>query len=236
MERLLTLWELACARDDALGLLAHACPDVPEGALARLPLGRRTDALLDLRERLFGPRMPAQAVCPACGAPLELDLSLPDLRAADPPAPDATCLVEQDGWRLHMRLPSAADVAAAAAHRGPDDPRRVLLARCLLELTHHGEPRPPTDLPDALIAPAAAAVAALDPNAEISLALTCSACDHAFVAAFDVLPFLRAELRAHAVRLARQVDALARAYGWSEAAILALSPARRRLYLDLVDA
>jgi len=46
--------------------------------------------------------------------------------------------------------------------------------------------------------------------------------------------FFWAELAAEAKRLLREVDALARAYGWREADILALSSQRRHAYLELV--
>jgi hypothetical protein len=36
-------------------------------------------------------------------------------------------------------------------------------------------------------------------------------------------------------RLLREVDALARVYGWSEAAILALPATRRQAYLEIVS-
>ena len=39
-----------------------------------------------------------------------------------------------------------------------------------------------------------------------------------------------------ALRLLGHVHALARAYGWREADILAMSPARRQVYLDLAGA
>lgn len=232
---LLALWELTCAPGDALALLARACPELPPEALARLPLGRQTLALLELRERVLGPRLSAQARCPACGESLELELEVPELRAGEPAAEGATCLVEHGGYRLQLRLPSAADVAFAARDDS-DDPRRTLLARCLLDLNQDGGPCSLDHLPDDLIERAAAAVAAADPHAAIDLELTCSACGHGFLAALDVLAVLRVELRAHAQRLARQVHALARAYGWREAEILAMSPARRQLYLDLVGA
>lgn len=232
---LLALWELACAPDGALRLLAWARPELPRASLARAPLGHQTLALLDLHERCFGPRLPAQASCPACGESLELELDVPELRAGEPAAADATCLVEHAGYRLHLRLPGAADVAAAA-RSDEGDPRRHLLARCLLDLTFGDEPCPLARLPDDLIDHAAAAVAAADPHAAIDLALSCSTCGHEFTAALDVLAFLCAELRTHAQRLARQVHTLAAAYGWSEAEILGMSPARRQLYLDLVAA
>ena len=48
----------------------------------------------------------------------------------------------------------------------------------------------------------------------------------------DPVAFLWAELDGWARRLAGEVHLLAAVYGWGEAEILAMSPPRRRLYLD----
>ena len=68
------------------------------------------------------------------------------------------------------------------------------------------------------------------------LALRCDACGHEWVSPFDIGAFLLREVEAWAEGLLREVHALARAYGWSERAILDLSARRRRAYLDLVGA
>jgi hypothetical protein len=90
------------------------------------------------------------------------------------------------------------------------------------------------ELPNDLLAALAAEMAARDPQAEILLDLTCPACGTPWQALFDVAAFFWAEVAAEAKRLLREVDALARAYGWREADILALSPRRRQAYLELI--
>ncbi|MCA8929894.1 MAG: hypothetical protein KDC18_17680, partial [Alphaproteobacteria bacterium] len=79
----------------------------------------------------------------------------------------------------------------------------------------------------------AAAVESLDPLAAIVFALTCPECGTAFETPFDPPAFVWQELAAVASRLLWEVDQLARAYGWPEADILALSPLRRRAYLEI---
>jgi hypothetical protein len=56
---------------------------------------------------------------------------------------------------------------------------------------------------------------------------------HSWDVLFDIVSFFWAEIGAWAQRLLREVHALASAYGWREADILALSAWRRRQYLDL---
>jgi hypothetical protein len=76
----------------------------------------------------------------------------------------------------------------------------------------------------------------LDPQAELRLELACQGCGHRWMILLDVAPFFCREMAYLAVRLAREVNILARAYGWDEADILAMSPARRALYWGMVSA
>ena len=61
----------------------------------------------------------------------------------------------------------------------------------------------------------------------------CPACDHRWSTVFDIASYLWSEIHAWAKRLLRTVDTLARTYAWREADILALSPSRRQIYLEL---
>jgi hypothetical protein len=65
--------------------------------------------------------------------------------------------------------------------------------------------------------------------------LNCSSCGHKWEAPFDIVAFFWTEINAAAHGLLREVHALASAYGWTESEILALSPARRRCYLEMVN-
>ena len=112
--------------------------------------------------------------------------------------------------------------------------RRALADRCILEATWGGVEATADDLPDDLLAALAAEMSARDPQAEVLLDLTCPACGARWQTVFDIAAYFWAELTAEAKRLLREVDALARAYGWCEADILALSPRRRQAYLELV--
>ena len=75
----------------------------------------------------------------------------------------------------------------------------------------------------------------LDPQAEIELKLDCAECRHHWVARFDIAHFLWREVEVEAARLLGEVHQLARAYGWSEPEVLALSPTRRRAYLAMLS-
>ncbi|HEY2475794.1 MAG TPA: hypothetical protein VGI19_13475 [Candidatus Cybelea sp.] len=76
------------------------------------------------------------------------------------------------------------------------------------------------------------ALAVADPGAEIQLVSACPSCGARDEAFFDPPSFLAKELQALAHDMLWDVHALARAYGWDEPTILALTPSRRRFYLD----
>jgi hypothetical protein len=64
--------------------------------------------------------------------------------------------------------------------------------------------------------------------------LTCAACGHRWSALFDIVAFFWTELCVRAERLLVEVHTMARAYGWREADILAMSEARRHCYLEFL--
>ncbi|HYH79042.1 MAG TPA: hypothetical protein VEX86_04575, partial [Longimicrobium sp.] len=155
------------------------------------------------------------------------------LHAGGPVPADGAWEAEGGGVRMRFRLPDSRDLAAAAGCRSAGEARRVLAARCVLEAEAPADAA--DDLPDEVIAAMSERMAVAAPDAELSLALECPACGHAWDAVLDVAAFFWAELSARARRLLREIDLLARAYHWSETEILALTPARRRAYIELVQ-
>jgi hypothetical protein len=75
-----------------------------------------------------------------------------------------------------------------------------------------------------------------DPWAEITLHLSCPACRHEWDLLFDIVEFFWREISAQARRLLREIDTLARAYGWTEREILSLPAQRRQSYLEMLAA
>jgi hypothetical protein len=246
---LLDLWEQGHSQTPvqrALALLAAADPRTPLEVLERLSIGERDARLLTLREWTFGPRVVSVANCPQCGERLEMAFNLADVRvparagAASPGelhGEGQALVLEHSGYRLSFRPPNSHDLASLAASADPQQASRQLVRRCLLEVEHDGQKveRPSAArLPAALIKAVEERIAQADPQADVTLALTCPACSHRWDAIFDVLTFFWTEIQAWAPRILREVHQLASAYGWSEAEILALSPGRRQAYLEMI--
>jgi hypothetical protein len=228
--------------DRALTLLAAALPDVPRDRLAALSVGERDALLLALRERQLGAALAAYAECPRCGERLEFTLDAAALRGGTPPAvaaeaPEHVYALAVDGYALRFRLPDSRDLAAVVLGSGGDPAagQALLVRRCVLRAARDGADVGPDDLPAAVLVALAERMAEADPRAETLLDLRCPACDHAWQVLFDPGAFLWTELAVQARRLLREVHTLARAYGWREADTLALSPWRRRCYLELVE-
>jgi len=141
----------------------------------------------------------------------------------------AALQIDVDDYRVCFRLPNSADLLAANSQPG-------LLAQCLLSVDSPNENSDSDSLPAPVVDAIAERMAQADPQANVQLALTCPNCNHAWQTTFDIVSYFWAEINAWAIRILREVHTLARAYGWREADILALSPQRRQIYLNLVGA
>jgi hypothetical protein len=233
---LLRAWEDGCDAspgERGLLLLRLANPAVPDERLAELSVGERDSLLLDLWERLFGPDAPALADCPACGETVEFAVPLDAIRVPPPPGRPERFMLNRDGHEMAYRLPRAGDLAALGARGDIDSPEsagRALAEQCLL----HG-PALNDALGQALEAAIAASVAEADPQAVITLDVECPSCAERWQAPFDILEFLWRRLDWSARGLLREVHVLASQYGWSEREIVALTPARRRHYIEVIE-
>lgn len=226
----LTLWERGAARhplDRSALLAAAARPELPAHAVVDLPLGAVNAGLLELRIATFGTVACCHADCGHCGERLEFEVDCPALLQSE--TEDATSARVAEVAGLRVRAPSLRDLAAVAHCADATDGARRLLARCTLS----GDGAQASD--EALHA-VERALEACDPNADLQIVLRCVACGHETGARLDAGTLLWDEIEARARALLNEVHQLARAYGWSEAEILALSPARRATYLAMVGA
>jgi hypothetical protein len=239
---LLQVWEHGRDQggvDRALTVLAAACGDRSLEQLARLPVGRRDALLLGVRAATLGPRLESLADCPACAAQLEFSLDTGEVRARIDAAEDradqgpATYRLAADGLDLVYRLPDSLDLLALGSCPDAAGGRALLVRRCVLSARRDGQDVRPEELPAGALALVEAEMAGRDGGAEIDLDLTCEACGHAWRTSLDAAGFFWTEIDALATRLLSEVAALAQAYGWREADILAMSAARRQRYLEL---
>jgi len=236
---LLRVWEIGLAQpavDRALTLLEAACPDTTRDALAKLSIGRRDASLLTLREWTFGPGMSSIVVCPECGNKVEISFDVSAVRVSPNLEPGPGVEMAYAEFELQVRPPNSLDLAAIAAETSANQRRRLLFERCLVNARRAGQPATAGELPDETIDAVAERLAVADPQADVQLEIACPFCGHGWRAVFDIVSYFWSEIEAWAGRLLREVHILASAYGWSERDILALTPARRQFYLEMVEA
>ncbi len=216
----------------AVTLLAAASPDLGWDGAVGLPIGERDRRLLTLREWLFGATVASVVACPRCGERLELSFAVRDIQA--PALTDgADYHLTVDGYAVEFRLPTSRDLLRVADLDAETAAHHILMA--CVTASRDGQPVAADNLPAIAEEAIAARMAAADPQADARLALTCAACGHAWDVVFDITSFLWQEIETWAQRTLIEIHLLARAYGWTEGEILALSARRRRLYLELVQ-
>jgi hypothetical protein len=225
----LPAWE-ACLRagplDQAVTLLA-AVTGLPFDAADGTELGGRDAILAATLLRLAGTPVWTCVRCAGCGEWLDVALG-PELLpvAADPPGPvELTAPVA--GGRIAFRLPTTADLRLLTRAGGDPGSARWLLLRALLP--------DGAELTEGVAQAVEAAMEKASPGAAVTVAVGCPQCGSSTEAGLDVPALLWKHVETAATAMLAQVHTLAAAYGWAEADILALSPARRAAYLAMVD-
>jgi hypothetical protein len=148
-------------------------------------------------------------------------------------AEDSPPAVEIRGGDLEGPSPAAgagegdADGASSPSAEGGEDPDGAPSPSA------DGWGPPPEELEDAALAALSEALLAADPMVDLEFAVKCM-CGHRWTTLLDPAVFVWSEVSAAAARLLREVDRLARAYGWSQGDILEMSAARRGAFLELV--
>ncbi|MCU1682728.1 MAG: hypothetical protein JWQ81_3467 [Amycolatopsis sp.] len=228
---LLAVWEAGSGHGGVRrALVLAASGGANPSTVADLSIGRRAEFVLALRERCFGSVLPSVVTCPGCAEELELELTVDDVRAAEPQS-ERRVLV--DGVDVEFRPITSRDLLEVGPHE--PDARRRLLSRCVVGATRDGREIDVGALGDPVLDALAEALSTCDPQADVLLELDCAACGHEWSSPFDITAYLWGEMDVYVRRLVHDVHLLASAYGWSEAEVLAVSPARRRFYLEMAS-
>jgi len=229
----------------ALLVLCAAYPEMTRQQLAALSVGERDARLLEVRERTFGSELDIFTTCPGCRQELELSLSTTSLCISAPndsqnTADGYTTLIED--LTVRYRLPDSTDLQAVTDCEDVETARSLLLDRCVVDIEGDADQREwAVDQDGKSYTPEFAAalagqMAEREPQAEVLLNLHCAECRCQWQTLFDIATFFWAELETHGKRLLNEINILAQAYHWREQDILALTPLRRRWYLEMVTA
>jgi hypothetical protein len=234
---LLNVWERGRSQspvDRALSLLTLGHSEAKPGDLAELKIGERDARLLELRGNVFGSRIAGRADCPACGQSIEMNFTVSEVQTVPVSEVPETCAAKFGKYEINFRLPNSNDLATLVSDDDVATQKRRLVQRCVLDAKRSGQPVTADQLPDDTVTALSERMSELDPQGDVQLALSCPLCSHRWDAPLDIVSFVWSEIHAWAVRLLHDVHALALAYSWREADILAMSPWRRQAYLELI--
>lgn len=185
---------------------------------------------LTIRQSWIGDAIRTDAACPGPGCRERIDVSFgigDYLEHHRPRRPRGVTQAPDEGWftlagaTVRFRIPTVADLLAAAAGRRPAE---TLSGRCI-------------DAPEisrALARRLDHALSSLAPSLDDLLGGTCPACGQDVTMRFDPVAYTLTELRNTFSGIHWETHALAAAYGWPEATILALPRARRRSYASII--
>lgn len=233
-DEILKVWELGFDQhpiDKALTILALALPEEDTNDLARLSIGRRDALLLAQRIITFGQVMRIFIECPKCAAHLGISVRGDDIAAAEG---EFDGVLSSGGVEARFRLPDSLDLAAALKSPDTSSAKRIMIERCITDASMEGVFVDASQIPEDTVLQIIDQMAEGDPQADVLLDIQCPECGETWQIIFDILFFFWRELSAEAKRILIDVHTLARAYGWSEGDILAMSPLRRQSYLEMV--
>ncbi len=228
----LDAWEAGAHQRPVERALTMLAVLAPGERAAETSVGARDRLLLDLRERIFGPELDAVADCPRCAERLDVTLRTPEIRAPEAD-PDRKLMLAAKGVVVRYRLPNSLDLLQVGEATAAG--AKALLRRCVVEVLRDGVALPDPPLDEELIAAVEEAMSDADPQADVTVQLSCPSCGHRWQTVFDIVAFLWSDFDRWAQDLLHDVHALAAAYGWSEREVLALSPFRRSAYRALVQ-
>lgn len=199
-------------------------------------IGDREFLLLKIYEVTFGERLLVPLSCPfeACREPLELPLLLSKYSVEAPPATSRTFRFERQNRALHFRLPTGRDqewFARSASNDIRDG------------LKHLAEPEKAVQVDTAIDSLSVDEVALIEkrlhelaPPIEVEIEANCPSCRNTFQSEIDIPFAILAEIKTTEAEVDWDVHFLASHYHWPESELLAMTPRRRRRYIELLQA
>jgi hypothetical protein len=235
--QMLTIWERGLVlgpTERALLTLEVADPSMDRAVLRGWPIGRRDARLFELRAATFGPAMRCCVTCPRCHGDSEFDVDL--RRLCMPAGADVALDHDLGSHRIRARLPTSEDLCAIERLADLQAAESLLWERCVDIRDGAGRRIAAQDVDAQLRMRIESLLDECDPLLDPGFQMTCAECGFGWVAPCDASHMLWLDFARNARELLAQVDALARAYGWTEDQVLGLSRSRRQLYLAMVEA
>lgn len=213
-------------------------PIAPE-FFPQLEVGKRTEGLLVLAALSGAPLVDIHLRCanPACKEPMEVEVSVDELRELQRTAEEAgRPAAAIGGERILFRRPTGADQAAWRRNRYSDEQSAACaMAESLVveefRLAYRRLAAREGRWADAVDR----AMQEGDPLVDFRMRVSCPVCGEQESYRVDLIHHVIGRLRGIQQDLAVMLHRLASRYHWSEAEIFAVAPWRRERYLALID-
>jgi hypothetical protein len=235
-DKILRAWEVGAGLhliDKALVILGEAFPGSSPDEWARLCPGKRNDCLLAVREETFGKEFHGISKCPQCGEGFDFIAQSDEFRSGKWDEWDNDYEIRWENQKMRLRMFDSFDLAAAAGCPDVESARNLLAKRAAGKGFRDGKEASESRFPEGVVRAISEKLSRCDPMAAMKMEADCPECGKNLLIPFNILSFLWKEIEAGAKRLLREVNLLARHYGWREADILSMSSARRHYYLEI---
>lgn len=202
-----------------------ACVGGSDDDLWALPVQTRILLALAISEISVDAPIEARITC-TCGETAVIELATAELASFAEERRRDELVVEADGARARLRLPTGRDQLRWAQLATGTDVAGAVFSQLVIEGA----------LTDALVSAADKLLSDADPLVEFELSSRCNACDAALSRTVDLERIALTRLRYARRGLLDQVHALASTYHWTETAIAALPAWRRVEYASVIEA
>ena len=231
------MWEYGLVHsvlETNLYLLTVAFPGHNNDYFASLAVGERDALLLEVRKNLFGSILFNTSNCPECGQKVEWETRVDNLLVQSNTekfeGPEYNLKFEDH--HIKYRLPNSIDIIELLNNGNSNDEVEFLLKKCILNSTPELDLS--SNIPAGLKNSLVKQMDEQDPQANISINLTCPDCSKTWEAIFDITQFLWIEINNRAIGLLQDIHLLASNFSWSEHDILSMSKIRRSLYIKMI--
>ena len=217
--------------------------------IRNLPIGDRIALILHLRKITIGNILHCTIHCPNCTEKLSIDI--PTDSIIQPPNPNPqityTTKINNTQYNLQIRPINGADLETLTQNQTPqttttaggDDNIDVdvtlsekLLRACILS----SDPPLPKTLSSQFQEQLSKKLSEIDPQADLTLNITCTLCNKTLQTTLDIEDFFFQEITSQYPQIEREIHWIALHYHWDEKTILSLPTSKRKRYVELINA
>jgi hypothetical protein len=201
-------------------------------AIRQLTLGDRAILIIQIRAALLGEKIHALLNCPFCKESLSFELSSKSLAPQSIANPVVAYPLKFENFLLMVKPVTGAVLEAIAESSSINYSIEQLARLCIVS----SKPVLPEKLSDELLATVSSKLREIDPQADIVLNLVCPVCNRPFQVPFEIEEYFFNEMAGRLGQLEREIHWIALNYHWSEKEILSLPIAKRKRYIELINA